>query len=95
MFWKGKKINSFMDGKEHSCLFGAEFEKKNIEVEHSCIDFTILIIGEKIRGVLEENRWNKQFNDEALADMIYIEDDEHIEFYNLDIVRKLIDYQFN
>lgn len=54
-----------------------------------------MVIGEKIRGCLEENRWNKQFNDEALADMLYIEDDEHIEFYNLDIVRKLIDYQFN
>jgi len=27
--------------------------------------------------------------------MIYIEADEFIEFYNLDIIRKLIDYQFS
>jgi hypothetical protein len=49
----------------------------------------------KIRGVLEDNRWNIQFNDEALSEMFYIEDEEFVEFYNLDIVRKLIDYQFN
>lgn len=54
-----------------------------------------MIIGMKVRGVLEENQWNLQYNDEALADMLYIEDEEHIEFYNLDVVRKLIDYQFN
>ena len=42
-FWKGKKINTFMDkeGKAHSCHFGEEDEQMNIEVEHSCIDFTI------------------------------------------------------
>jgi len=54
-----------------------------------------MIIGMKVRGVFEENQWNLQYNDEALADMLYIEDEEHIEFYNLDVVRKLIDYQFN
>jgi len=27
--------------------------------------------------------------------MIYIEDEEFNEFYNLDIIRKVIDYQFN
>lgn len=56
-FWKGKKINTFMDkdGKAHSCHFGEEGEELNIEVEHSCIDFTILIIGLKTKGVLEEN----------------------------------------
>jgi hypothetical protein len=96
-FWKGKKINTFMDnqGKAHSCHFGEEDAGKNIEVEHSCIDFTIMIIGMKVRGVLEDNKWNIQYNDETLADMLYIENDEFIEFYNLDIVRKLIDYQFN
>jgi len=52
------------DQKEHSCQMGAEDEQKNIEVEHSCIDFTIMIIGLKIRGVLEDNEWNIQFNDE-------------------------------
>lgn len=82
-------------GRSHSCHFGTDEEKNNIEVEHSCIDFTILIIGMKVRGVLEDNEWNIQYNDEKLAEMLYIEDEEHIEFYNLDIVRKLIDYQFN
>ena len=67
-------------------------KKKTVEVEHSCIDFTILIIGQKIRGVLEENKWNLQFNDYALAQILYIEDDEFIEFYNLEVVRKLVDY---
>jgi hypothetical protein len=94
-FWKGKKVKTFMDNKEHSCGFGSEGVEKNIEVEHSCIDFTIMIIGKKVRGVLEDNKWNIQFNDEELADMIYIEADEFIEFYNLDIIRKLIDYQFS
>ena len=93
-FWKGKKVKTFMDGHEHTCAFG-DTDDKTIEVEHSCIDFTILIIGLKVRGVLEDNKWNIQYNDEALADMLYIEDEEFIEFYNLDIVRKLIDYQFN
>jgi len=51
-----------------------------------------MIIGIKVRGVLEDNEWNIQYNDEKLADMLYIEDEEHMEFYNLDIVRKLIDY---
>ena len=80
-----------MDGNEHDCFFGEEDENQ-IEVEHSCIDFTILIIGLKIRGVLEDNKWNIQYNDEELASMLYIEDEEFIEFYNLDIIRKLIDY---
>ena len=40
-FWKKK---TFMDGGGHSCHFGEE-DSKSIEVEHSCIDFTILIIG--------------------------------------------------
>jgi hypothetical protein len=93
-FWKGKKVTTFMDEKDHSCGFGEE-NTKTVEVEHSCVDFTILVIGKKIRGVLEENKWNIQFNDEALADMMYIEDEEHEDFYHLDIVKKIIDYQFN
>lgn len=56
-FWKGKKVQTFMDDKEHSCGFGEE-NSKTIEVEHSCVDFTILVIGKKVRGVLEDNKWN-------------------------------------
>jgi hypothetical protein len=49
-----KRIAFFNDDEGYR----SDDRKKIIEVEHSCIDFTILIIGQKIRGVLEDNKWN-------------------------------------
>ena len=67
---------------------------RNVEVEHSCIDFTKVIIGDKIRSVQENNYERYQFNDQQLAALMMIDDDEYIEFYNLEVVRKIIDFQF-
>lgn len=68
--------------------------EKNFEIEHSYIDFQKLIIGEKIRGIQEQNFKNINFGDQHLANVIFIEDDEHLEFYNLESIRKVIDFQF-
>jgi len=37
--------------------------ERNVEVEHSCIDFTKVIIGEKIRSMNEHNYKPFEFND--------------------------------
>jgi len=68
---------------------------KNFEIEHSYIDFQKLIIGEKIRGIQEQNFKNINFGDHHLANVIFIEDDEHLEYYNLESIRKVIDFQFS
>lgn len=74
-------------------IHGAKFDyERNVEVEHSCIDFTTVIIGEKIRGVLEKNGKLVTFNDEELAGMMYIEAEENLDFYDLEVVRKIVDY---
>jgi len=70
------------------------FSQKNIEVEHSMIDFQKVIIGEKIRDVQEEGFRVIDFDDQHLASILYIEDDAHISFYNLETIRKLVDFQF-
>lgn len=69
--------------------------EKNFEIEHSYIDFQKLIIGEKIRGIQEQNFKNINFGDQHLANVIFIEDDEHLEYYNLESIRKVIDFQFS
>lgn len=69
-------------------------KERNVEVEHSCIDFTKVIIGEKIRSINENKFRPYSFNDQRLAELMMIEDDEYIEFYNLEVVRKIIDFQF-
>jgi hypothetical protein len=69
-------------------------EKRNVEVEHSAINFTKVIIGEKIRGIQEHDYRQVNFNDNHLAGIFFIEDEEYIEFYNLEAVRKIIDFQF-
>lgn len=75
---------------------GSKFDyERNVEVEHSCIDFTTVIIGEKIRGVLEQDFKIVTFNDEELATLMYIEEEENLDFYDLEVVRKIIDYQFS
>lgn len=53
-----------------------------------------MIVGEKIRAIQEQNYKNINFGDQHLANVIYIEDDEHIEYYNLESIRKVIDFQF-
>lgn len=70
------------------------FKNKNVEVEHSMIDFQKLIIGEKIRDVQEEGFHNVNFNDQHLASIFYVEPDHQIDFYKLETVRKIVDYQF-
>jgi len=67
---------------------------KNIEVEHSAIDFQKLIIGEKIRYIQEQSYRKVNFNDNHLANVFFVEDDEYLSFYNLEAVRKIIDFQF-
>ena len=79
MTWGVTSFDNQRDGEKF------DFER-NIEVEHSCIDFTTLIIGEKIRAVLEKNFEEITFNDEELASMIYIEDEENLDFYNLEVI---------
>lgn len=34
------------------------------------------------------------FNDQHLASILFIEEEEHISFYNLETIRKLVDFQF-
>jgi len=38
-------------------------KERNVEVEHSCIDFTKVIIGEKIRSINEHGFKPYEFND--------------------------------
>ena len=84
-------VSNFDDG-----IDGSKFDyERNIEVEHSCIDFTTVIIGEKIRGVLEHNFKIVTFNDEELAALMYIEGEENLDFYDLEVVRKIVDFQFS
>jgi hypothetical protein len=66
MTWGVTNFDNKMDGEKF------DYER-NIEVEHSCIDFTTLIIGEKIRAILEHDFKEITFNDEELATMLYIE----------------------
>jgi hypothetical protein len=63
-------------------------------VEHSCINFTKVIIGEKIRSIQEYDYRQVNFNDNHLASIFYIEDEEYLSFYDLEAVRKIIDFQF-
>lgn len=71
-----------------------EIKKKNYEVEHSLIDFQKLIIGEKIRGIQEEKDYGVEFNDQHLAGLLYKEGDKYLDFYKLEAVQKLVEYQF-
>jgi len=58
------------------------------------IDFQKVIIGEKIRDVQEEGFRVVDFDDQHLASILFLEDDSHINFYNLETIRKLVDFQF-
>ena len=42
----------------------------------------------------EEGFRNVNFNDQHLAGILYLEDDALITFYNLETIRKLVDFQF-
>jgi len=44
-------------------------------VEHSCIDFQKVIIGDKIRAIQEQGFSHVKFNDNRLADIFMIEDE--------------------
>jgi hypothetical protein len=70
------------------------FVHKNVEVEHSLIDFQKIIIGEKIRDVQEDGFNNVNFNDQHLASIFCVEPDHQVDFYNLETVRKIVDFQF-
>ena len=58
------------------------------------IDFQKVIIGEKIRDVQEEGFRVIDFDDQHLASILFLEDESHISFYNLETIRKLVDFQF-
>lgn len=75
-------------------LRGPVVKEKNIEVEHSCIDFQKVIIGDKLRAIQEDNYEKVNFNDNHLADIFMINDEDYIEFYNCEAVRKVVDFQF-
>ena len=57
MSWGVKNYGA--DGNTESKVF----QHKNVEVEHSLIDFQKIIIGEKIRDVLEDGFHTINFND--------------------------------
>ena len=52
-----------------------------------------MIIGEKIRGFQEYGK-NIEFNDQHLASLLYVENFDRIEFYELETIQKLVDFQF-
>ena len=56
------------------------------------MNFTKVIIGEKIRGIQEHNYRHVNFNDNHLASVFFVEDEEHMDFYDLEAVRKVIDF---
>ena len=93
---KGEVVGEILDreGKYEAEEYLGENRKTNIEVEHSSIDFSVVVIGDKCRSVLENNYSLVNFNDQALANLMYIEDEEHIAFYGLEVIRKIIDFQF-
>lgn len=53
-----------------------------------------MIIGDKLRGIQENKYQQIFFNDNHLAEIFNIENDDHIEFYECDAVRKVVDFQF-
>lgn len=67
-------------------------QKRDVEVEHSMMDFQKLIIGEKIRGYNNGKFININFNHQYLAGILNLEDDKDIDFYKLETVRKLVDF---
>lgn len=67
-------------------------EARNVKTEHTAIIFTKMIIGEKIRYIQEHDYRHVNFNDNHLASIFWIEDDEYLDFYNLEAVRKIIDF---
>ena len=58
------------------------------------IDFQKVIIGEKIRDVQEDGFHTISFNDQQLASIFYVEPEHQIDFYKLETVRKIVDFQF-
>lgn len=71
-----------------------EVKRKSYEVEHSLIDFQKLIIGEKVRGIQESKNYGVQFTDQHLAGLLCKEGNKALEFYKLESIQKLVDYQF-
>ena len=67
---------------------------KDIEIEHSMIDFQALIVGEKVRDYQNGNFNNFDFNDKILASVLYVDNNEEMKYYNLETIRKIIDFQF-
>jgi len=91
---QGEVINEILgrEGKHVKSEYLSETRAKNIEVEHSAIDFSVVIIGEKVRSVLEQGFHPVNFNDQNLANLFYIEDAEFLNFYDLEVTRKVVDF---
>lgn len=51
------------EGRHEKQEYVSETRAKNIEVEHSAIDFSTVIVGEKVRSVLEKGFHPVNFND--------------------------------
>lgn len=68
--------------------------EKIYEVDHFYIDFTLMIIGEKIKYV-KYRKPNERYvlNDLVLADLMMIEDD-NMQFYMQETVQQIIDYHW-
>lgn len=65
-------------------------------MEHSIIDFRLLIVGEKVR-CYQERTLNVRFDNQRLAtilDLEYHNYEDVLQFYELEAVKKLVDYQF-
>lgn len=93
-YFNCKKRNKVADNEEEN-EGPEEVEERNVKVEHTTIIFTKMIIGEKIRYIQEHDYRHVNFNDNHLAGIFWIEDEEHIDFYNQEAVRKIIDFQFD
>lgn len=65
--------------------------EKNIEVEHTFINFQPLIIGEKLRNVEDFKNGKLKFNDLYYAHLM-MKNDENLELFTKDSVNKVIDF---
>lgn len=51
-----------------------------------------MIIGDKLRAIQEDNYAQVNFNDNHLAEIFNIENEDHIDIYDCDAVRKVVDF---
>jgi len=67
--------------------------RTKINVEHWCIDFKFLVIGEKIKHLASGEQMTKTFDDQYFAELI-MEGQSYDTFYDQESVKNIIDFQF-